>query len=88
MATRTVRLDEDDEATLARLQQQSGLSISELLKRGIASLEKEPEFQVEKPFDLYDRLDLGPGGYTAAPARDAKKAVRDVIAKKHKRSSR
>jgi hypothetical protein len=34
---------------------------------------------------VYARLDLGRGGRAIAPARDAKKAVRDVIRRKHGR---
>ena len=35
MGTRTVRLDDEAENTLARLRKTTGLSISEVLKRGL-----------------------------------------------------
>ena len=37
MSVRTVRLDDDAEATLAALRKQTGLSISDVLKRGLES---------------------------------------------------
>jgi hypothetical protein len=86
MGTRTVRLDDDAERALARLRRLTGLSISEVLKRGLAAYEqvaaREP---TARPYEVYARLDLGRGGWAIAPARDAKKAVRDVIRRKHGR---
>jgi hypothetical protein len=86
MGTRTVRLDEDAERALARLRRLTGLSISEVLKRGLAAYEqaalREPPV---RPYDVYARLDLGRGGWAVAPAREAKRAVRDVIRRKHAR---
>jgi hypothetical protein len=35
------------------------------------------------PYELFRRLDLGPGGYARAAAKDAKAAVRTAIARKH-----
>lgn len=84
MSTRTVRLDHDAEQTLARLQKLTRLSISEVLKRGLAAYEKlvSGEGQV-RPYEIYARLDLGKGGWSRAPARDAKRAIADVIRRKH-----
>ena len=58
MATRTVRLDEDAEQALAKLQKMTRLSISEVLKRGLVAYEQlvSGEGHV-KPYDLYARLD-------------------------------
>lgn len=86
MGTRTVRLDEEAEKTLAKLKKMTGLSISEVLKRGLMSYKKtalnEP---TQKPYDVFCRLDLGEGGYAVVPAREAKSSVADVIRKKHNR---
>jgi hypothetical protein len=38
-----------------------------------------------KPYDVYRELDLGPGGYSIAPAREAKSAIAEAIRRKHKR---
>jgi hypothetical protein len=86
MGTRTVRLDEEAEKTLAMLRKKTGLSISEVLKRGLivyrASALDEASM---KPYDIYSQLDLGEGGYAVAPARKAKTAVADAIKRKHAR---
>ncbi len=50
MSTRTVRLDEDAEATLKILQKQTGMSIT------------------TKPYDIYRKLDLGPGDESVSAA--------------------
>jgi hypothetical protein len=86
MATRTVRLDDEAETTLERLRRITGLSISEVLKRGLAAYETQALAETSRrPYDIYRALDLGPGGYAAAPARDAKSAVSDAIRRKHGR---
>lgn len=86
MGIRTVRLDDEAEKTLERLRNITGLSISEVLKRGLSTYEAVAMQQCKrKPYDIYRELDLGEGGYATAPARDAKRAVADVISRKHKR---
>ena len=85
MSTRTVRLDDEAEKVLERLRSITGLSISEVLKRGLGAYEaKALEERQRKPYDIYRKLDLGPGGYAVAPAREAKSAVADAIRRKHK----
>jgi hypothetical protein len=85
MGTRTVRLDDEAERALERLRNITGLSISEVLKHGLAAYEGQaPEPVKRKPYDIYRELDLGPGGYAVAPAREAKSAVAQVIRRKHK----
>jgi Arc/MetJ-type ribon-helix-helix transcriptional regulator len=86
MSTRTVRLDDEAEKTLERLRNITGLSISEVLKRGLRAYESEAmERTHRKPYDIYRELDLGEGGYAVAPAKEAKTAVADAIRRKHKR---
>ena len=85
MSIRTVRLDDEAESTLAALRQRTGLSISEVLKRGLeayaASIQNE---MAETPYEIYRRLDLGAGGDALAPAKHAKTRVTETIRKKHK----
>ena len=85
MGTRTIQLDDDAEATLSVLCNQTGLSISEVLKRGLqayaALSPKAPT--AETPYEVFSRLDLGSGGYAIAPAKSAKKAATEAIRKKH-----
>ena len=84
MGTRTIQLDDDAEATLSVLCDQTGLSISEVIKRGLqayaALVPKVPS--AETPYEVFSRLDLGPGGYAIAPAKNAKKAAAQAISKK------
>ena len=86
MSVRTVRLDDDAEATLAALRKQTGLSISDVLKRGLESYaEAVRDESANTPFDIFSRIDLGPGGYALAPAREAKTAVVETLREKHRR---
>jgi putative IMPACT (imprinted ancient) family translation regulator len=84
MGTRSVRLDEETEKSLAKLTKMTGLSISEVLKQGVRSFKaKAMNEQTKKPYDVYKGLDLGSGGYSRAEAKHAKTAVAGVIKKKH-----
>lgn len=86
MGTRTVRLDEETEKTLARLRRTTGLSISEVLKRGLRAYEQGDAAPMKaSPYEIYNRLDLGSGGWSIAPSAEAKRAIRDALRKKHKR---
>lgn len=86
MGTRSVRLDDETEKALARLARTTGMSISEILKRGVSSLEATvAEKGFRKPWEIYSKLELGSGGYARAPARAAKAAARERIRGKHGR---
>lgn len=86
MGTRTVRLDEETERELSRLRKLTGLSISEVLKRGVIAYRDSVSTQSEqKPYEVYRRLDLGEGGHAPAAAKDAKKAIVELLRRKHKR---
>jgi hypothetical protein len=88
MTTRTVRFDEETDKTLAQIRKATGLSISGVLKQGLlAYQEKLKNHSVKMPYTIYSELDLGPGGYAIAPAKDARRAVREAIAKKIKTSA-
>lgn len=85
MATRTVRLDEETEKTLARLRRRTGLSISEVLKRGVRAYAERGGNASTRPYEIYRRLDLGPGGWSVAPAKDAKRAIRSLLRRRARR---
>jgi hypothetical protein len=86
MTTRTVRFDEETEKNLAQIRKMTGLSISSVLKEGLlAYQEKLQTHPAKMPFEVYSELDVGPGGYAIAPAKDARRAVREAIANKLKR---
>lgn len=83
MATRTVRLDDESEGLLEELQDATGESVSTVLKHGLVALrESMREKTTQHPYAVYEQLDLGPGGYARAPSREAKQAIREVLARK------
>lgn len=86
MASRTVRLDEDTEEVLEQLVQGTGLSISAVFKQGLLALRDRLAEQPKRPaFEIYEELDLGPGGYSVAPSTTTREGVRDAIRRKLKR---
>ena len=86
MGTRSVRLDEEAERALASLVGKTGASLSTILKQGILALrDQDLAAPARSPFEVYAALDLGPGGYALAPARESRKAVREAIRKRHTR---
>jgi hypothetical protein len=83
MAIRTVRLDDEAEATLRQIREATGLPISEALKQGLRSLKQQvQDKQGQCPHDIYERLDLGPGGYSSAPATETRRGVTMALRKK------
>jgi hypothetical protein len=83
MATRTVRLDTEAEKVLQEVQAATGLPISEALKRGLRSLQEQVRREAGRtPYDVYQELDLGPGGYAIAPSTDTRRGVRRALKRK------
>ena len=83
MAIRTVRLDPEAEATLRQIREATGLPISEVLKQGLRSLERQVRnASRQRPYDFYQRLDLGPGGYASAPSTETRRGVVTALRKK------
>jgi hypothetical protein len=83
MATRTVRFDKEEEVVLQQIRDFTGLPISQILKRGIRSLQQRVrEESKQTPYDIYRSLDPGPGGYAIAPSTQTSRAVREAIRKK------
>ena len=86
MASRTVRLDEEAESALREIRGATGMTASQALKKGLLVL-RDKVLGQRKPtaWEIYERLDLGPGGYSAVSAKDAKRGVREAIRRKHRR---
>jgi hypothetical protein len=83
MATRTVRLDTDAEKALEEIQEATGLPISEVLKRGLHSLQEQVRRASGRtPYDVYQELDLGPGGEAIAPSTHTRRGVRKALQRK------
>ena len=86
MGTRPIELDDEVATTLERLHRATGLSVSEVVKHGLAIFEAQSLTGASpQPYDVYQRLDLGSGNYAAAPARKAKARVTEAIRDKHGR---
>jgi hypothetical protein len=84
--TRSVRLDREAERALAEIQRRTGDSISDALKRGLLAAERELRATpVVRPYSLYEKLDLGSGGYARGPSTEVTKTVRTILRKKHNR---
>ena len=83
MAIRTVRLDDEAEDTLRQIREATGLPISEALKQGLRSLRRQvQDASGQRPYDLYERLDLGPGGYAIAPSTETRRGVALALRRK------
>ena len=83
MGIRTIRMDDDAERLLTRITQTTGMSISTVFKEGLKVLQCElGKAGGKSPFDIYNTLDLGPGGYTKAPSTEVKKTVKESIQRK------
>ncbi len=86
MGTRTVRLDDETEQLMEEIRHSTGLSISEVLKRGILAFREEVSRQTSRtPYDVYRELDLGPGGYAIAPSTEVRRGVRKALERKRRR---
>ncbi len=86
MGSRTVRLDADTEKVLQHIVRKTGLSVSDALKKGILVLRDEITHKPAKtPFDIYETLDLGPGGYARAPSTQTRLGVQQAIKRKLRR---
>lgn len=83
MAARTVRLDDEEEQLLDAITRQSGMSISDTLKKGLVVLHEQME-QAAKPtpYELFCQLDLGPGGYAIAPATEVDRGMQEALRRK------
>lgn len=87
MATRTVRLDAETEHVLDEVRAATGLPISAALKAGLRSLQENLRNggSGRSAYEIYRRLDLGPGGYAVAPSTKVRAAVRRRLRQKRPR---
>ena len=83
MALRTVRLDDEAEAALREIREALGVPISEALKQGLRSLKQQVrDASRHHPYAVYERLDLGPGGYAIVPSTETRRGVAAALRKK------
>ena len=98
MGVRTVRLDEESEKALQEIMAATGLTASAALKRGLETMRRQldvrtikepavayetrPTQKTDTAFAIYEKLDLGPGGYSRAPSTEVRRGVSDAIREK------
>ncbi len=86
MGIRTVRLDDETEKVLKQVTQKTGWSVSAALKRGVLVLRDEVGRGTQRsPFEIYRRLDLGPGGYAIAPSTETRRGMQIALRRKSRR---
>jgi len=83
MATRTVRLDDEAEKILEQLVQMTGLSISAVFKHGLIAFREQTAHSVcRSAYEIYEELDLGPGGYALAPSTETHRGAQEALRRK------
>jgi hypothetical protein len=82
MGVRTVRLDQEAEKMLFIVMQETGMSISAAVKKGLRLLEENLPKQKHSPYEIYQQLNIGRGNPRAPHARDAQKVLREAFKQK------
>ena len=86
MGLRTVRLDDETEKVLKQVMRKTGWSVSTALKRGVLVLRDEVgRASQQSPFEIYRRLDLGPGGYALATSTETRRGMQIALRRKSRR---
>ncbi len=81
-----MRLDDEAEAALRQVRDATGLPISEALKRGLRALQERVQHESSRTaYDIYQELDVGPGGYAIAPSTESRQGVAAALRKKLRR---
>jgi hypothetical protein len=75
-------LDEVSEKILKELTEETGMSISAVLKEGLLALRARGAESRRTAYEIYEKLDLGPGGYAIAPSTDTRRGVQEAIRRK------
>jgi hypothetical protein len=83
VGTRSVRLDEEAESALAEIIDRTGASISEAIKMGLVECrDSARKTRKKSPSDFFASYEFGEGGYTIAPARNSKAALKAKLKNK------
>lgn len=86
MGLRTVRLDDETEKVLKQVIKKTGWSVSTALKRGVLVLrDAVGRNGQQSAFEIYRRLDLGPGGYAIAPSTETRRGMQIALRRKSSR---
>jgi hypothetical protein len=82
MGTRRVRFDDETERILAQILSVTGLSVSAAVKKGLRALAVDVLKPGPTPYEIYEKLNLGPGGAAVAPSSAVRRGVRAAIRRK------
>ena len=83
MGLRTVRLGDGTEKVLMQVKKQTGWTVSATLRQGVLVLLDEVGCRSQQSaFDIYRRLDLGPGGYAIVPSTDTGRDMQLTLRRK------
>lgn len=86
MGLRTVRLDDETEKVLKQVTKKTGWSVSTVLKRGVLVLRDEVgRTSKQSAFEIYRRLDLGPGGYALVSSTETRRGMQIALRLKLRR---
>jgi hypothetical protein len=85
MRIRTMRLDRKAGNVLTRWRKQTGLSISEALKRGKAYKQSANRETTASPYETYLQLGLTGGGWSLAPANKVKQSLGRILKDKNRK---
>ena len=67
----------------SKLIRSTGLTASAVFKRGLQALREQLQTEASSaPFEVYRRLDVGPGGDAIADSTQVRKGVREAVEKK------
>lgn len=81
MSGRPLKLDAGARRALDEVRAETGLSDSALVRQGLELVraQRTAGVGVVRPFEVFQRLDIGDGGHARAPARHAKRAIRELL---------
>lgn len=86
MGLRTVCLDDETEKALKQVIEKTGWSVSMALKQGVLALRDEVgRHSQQSAYDIYSRLDLGPGGDTLSPSTNTRRGMQIALRRKPRR---
>jgi hypothetical protein len=86
MVHRNSYLNSETEKVQKEMKKKAGRSVSPTLKRGILVLRDEVSRHPQRSaFKIYQRLDLGPGGYTLAPSTDTRRGMQFALLRNSRR---
>lgn len=88
MSVHTVRFDDDSEQVLKTIRQETGMTISEVLKSGLKMLGASLPTKTLTPYEIYQQIDIKSFNPHAPVARKARQNITMLIQQKHTQKKR